>query len=171
MAPQPVGFYCPEASTLPVGCSKGTFGAQPKLGDAAFCSTCPPRTTSSPGSAQCTKCVDSFYSVNTSSTAPGSFECKPCLPGGTICAEGSALATVELPPGRWRLSGASEDVVKCFISSATDSSSNTTGGASWSPCKGGVEIGFEGEGYCQVGYTGPRVRRQRNSPAAKYAPH
>eukprot|EP00966_Prymnesium_polylepis_P033100 769801-Prymnesium_polylepis.1 len=122
--------------------------------------------TSSLGSAQCTKCLDSFYRVNGSSSGPHPFKCEPCLAGGAICAEGTSLATVELPPGRWRLSGASEEVAKCFISSTPDSSNTTGGATAWSPCKGGIEIGFEGEGYCNTGYTGPRVRRQSNSPAA-----
>eukprot|EP00966_Prymnesium_polylepis_P331906 7387456-Prymnesium_polylepis.6 len=84
-----------------------------------------------------------------------------------ICVESTTLATVELLPGSWRLSGASEEVVKCFTSSPTDAD-NTSGlgsvdGSWWSPCKGGVEPGFEGEGYCEKGYTGPRCERCTNS--------
>ena len=133
-----------------------------RLTDAAFCSACLPRQTSKPGSASCTICVESYYYVDTNSTSHGSFNCKECLSGGAVCAEGTTLATVELLPGRWRLSGTSEEVVKCYTSSSTEASnaSSEIDGNWWSPCKGGGDPGFEGDGYCQLGYSGPRVSLQ-----------
>jgi hypothetical protein len=79
------------------------------------------------------------------------------------------LANVELLPGRWRLSGASEEVVTCFTSTATVAGNASVETDStfemdstfWSPCKGGAEPGFEGDGYCEEGYTGPRVNSHR----------
>jgi hypothetical protein len=160
--PQPLGYYCTEASTFPQTCSKGSYGPNTRVTDAAFCSACLPRQSSTPGSASCTLCVESYYKVEeTNSTSRGSFDCKECLSGGAVCVEGTTLATVELLPGRWRLSGASEEVVRCFTSSPTvagnSSDLDVVDGSWWSPCKGGVEPGFEGQGYCENGYTGPRV--------------
>eukprot|EP00966_Prymnesium_polylepis_P165073 3816731-Prymnesium_polylepis.1 len=160
--PCTLGFYCPEASTAPVGCAKGTYGSGTRLGDAAFCTTCLPPTTSLVGSASCTICLSSYYKVDTSSISSTLFDCKPCLTGGSSCAEGTTLANVELQPGRWRLSSISEQVVKCITVSASlaAGSGNATSGApshgEWSPCKGGSEPGVDGDGYCEAGYFGPR---------------
>eukprot|EP00966_Prymnesium_polylepis_P007227 166444-Prymnesium_polylepis.1 len=142
-----LGFYCPEASTFPTGCAKGTYGSGTRLGNAAFCTACLPPTTSLVGSASCTLCLASYYKVDTSAMSSASFECKSCLSGGASCSEGSTLANIELKPGRWRLSSASEQVVKCITVSSglIVYNENATGDAAalgeWSPCKGGSEPG------------------------------
>eukprot|EP00966_Prymnesium_polylepis_P226581 5241675-Prymnesium_polylepis.1 len=151
---QPIGFYCPEASTSPRGCTKGTYGRQIRLTEAAFCTGCPPHQTSSQGSASCTMCVEDYYKVVTDELPTGSFDCKSCavLPGST-CAENTSVADVGLLPGRWRLSGASEQIVQCERVSSSDVNNSW-----WTPCKGGSDPGFEGAGYCQPGHAGPRCQ-------------
>jgi hypothetical protein len=171
--PQPLGFYCPEATTSPIGCQRGTYGSQTRLTEAAFCSACLPSQTSYPGSVSCTMCMQSYYKVEINSTvASSSFECRPCLSGGVTCNESTALASVALAPGRWRLSSTSEEVAKCFFlspdgtshaSDARVADGDSADATWWSPCKGGVAAGLEGEGYCQVGYAGPLCERCTNS--------
>jgi len=54
------------------------------------------------------------------------------------------MATLNMTARNWRHSTATRDTHLC----KTD--------GSWTPCLGGDDAGFEGDGYCAPGYRGPR---------------
>eukprot|EP00966_Prymnesium_polylepis_P073398 1704114-Prymnesium_polylepis.1 len=67
------------------------------------------------------------------------------------------MATLNLTHGFWRLSTATSETHYC----------RSNGG--WSPCRGGVDAGHEGDGYCKPGHRGPRC--ELCSPAAGESEH
>ena len=76
--------------------------------------------------------------------------CEEC-PEGANCPPGTMLRTLELQRGYWRLSRDTLDIRSC-------PSTTTDDGDVWSPCRGGVDVGTDGDGYCEAegGFLGPR---------------
>jgi hypothetical protein len=63
---------------------------------------------------------------------------------GVRCDVDATTAKLNLTGGYWRHSNATLEVWRCKSS------------GSWSPCVGGVDGGALGDGYCALGYRGPR---------------
>jgi len=170
--PCPLGFYCPEASRTPLPCAEGTIGQQERLTGGSLCFQCVPPMWSTPGSTRCTFCLATFFKAPQAASRTSGEDtnadvvvdddgtdneeeelmCDACF-GGATCAANSSLATVELEPGRWRLSGASRVVSECVT---VGNSTHPETGQPWSgPCRGGPASGLDGAGYCEPGHKGP----------------
>eukprot|EP00966_Prymnesium_polylepis_P017695 407573-Prymnesium_polylepis.3 len=120
-------------------CPPGKY--QPGPGEAS-CVVCPTGRGSLAGSSQCDFCAEGYYRPNTMSPASS---CEGCgVIKGVACGTDSVIATLHLTAGHWRHSNTSMEIWRCKAS------------GSWSPCYGGGDAGFEGNGYCAPGYRGPR---------------
>ena len=94
------------------------------------------------GFAQCTICAEDYFRPTAHSSAA---LCSTCdvIPG-VNCSTNTTVATLALVAGYWRHSTATTKTHRCKLD------------GSWSPCRGGAEAGFEGDGYCAADYRGPR---------------
>ena len=132
------------------GCRAGFF--QPS--EAEPCEPCTTVRTSSfegaIGAAECDDACSHGYFWPSLSSNPwdeplSKLECTLCtVVLGTSCRLNATLATLNLTESYWRHSNATNQTWACIVS----------GG--WSPCRGGVDAGHEGDGYCAPGYRGPR---------------
>eukprot|EP00966_Prymnesium_polylepis_P043047 999936-Prymnesium_polylepis.2 len=87
-------------------------------------------------------CAEQHYRPFENSSAS---ECAACeAVKGAICGTNPTVATLNLTMGYWRHSVATIETHRCKSD------------GSWSPCSGGGDAGFDGEGYCAKGYRGPR---------------
>ena len=90
------GYFCPEASTLPKPCPKGSYGPIDLMSDISQCSSCDegyycPQTGLNSSFA---KCHAGYYCVNGSITAqPINQAYGDECPAGTFCIEGSGKPT------------------------------------------------------------------------------
>ena len=142
----PLGFYCQEASSTPSPCAAGTIGQQANLMSAETCYACIAPTFSGEGATECDVCIDGYFSQ------PGEtgLVCDECLEGGE-CPANASLATIVLDTGTWRQQAMASEISSCPTTNFTKAN-----GELWTgPCKGGADAGFEGAGYCEVGYFGP----------------
>jgi hypothetical protein len=94
------------------------------------------------GSGRCTFCAAEFYRPDVNSSAAECESCEAIL--GASCGSDTAIGTVHLVTGHWRHSTATLETWRCHIH------------GNWTPCSGGIDAGFEGDGYCAAGYRGPR---------------
>ena len=115
---------------------------QPEPGEAS-CVACQTGRDSLAGSSQCNFCAEGYYRQNTMSPASS---CEGCgAIQGVVCGTDAVITTFLLTAGHWRHANTSMEIWRCKFAS---------GG--WSPCYGGDDAGFEGNGYCAPGYRGPR---------------
>ena len=98
------------------------------------------------GSAGCTLCAVDYYRTHPQHHAS---DCMPCSAiWGVSCHSNATTETLFLQEGYWRLSALSLEVIKC----------------TWRmPCKGGINAGLKGAGYCIDGHFGPRCERCTHS--------
>jgi len=128
-----------EGQTACEPCSAGEY--QPERGE-AICIPCRAGRYSVGGSSECDICGQSYFRPSANSSAT---ECTTCdaIPG-VSCGTNATIATLNMTARYWRHSTATVETHFC----KTD--------GSWSPCHGGGDAGFEGDGYCARGYRGPR---------------
>ena len=108
----------------------------------ATCSPCREGRDSLTGSAECDKCAAGYYRPSADSSAS---ECRSCgAIWGVSCGFDATIAAVNLTVGAWRHSNLTLETWTC----------KSMGG--WTPCRGGVNAGHEGNGYCADGHVGPR---------------
>eukprot|EP00966_Prymnesium_polylepis_P294374 6798074-Prymnesium_polylepis.1 len=103
------------------------------------CRRCDIGTDSRPASGQssdsrgCTLCAEHYYRLDTHLPAA---ECTPCTGlRGVHCGLNSTLETISIMRGFWRHSTAALEVLPCRSSNE-----------GWTPCSGGQEAGFDGDG-------------------------
>eukprot|EP00966_Prymnesium_polylepis_P199055 4612717-Prymnesium_polylepis.1 len=97
--------------------------------------------SSAPGAVECDVCDAEYYLRD---AATGASSCQPCDSlSGVSCPWNTSLASLVLAPQYWRHSPKTNDSRRCRSS------------GSWSPCRGGVDPGDEGDGYCEPDYRGP----------------
>ena len=93
------------------------------------CVACPSRLSSEVGSTTCDLCAQGYYKDKPSSPP---HECKMCvatLPGAICPNDDTALATIVLRRGRWRLSELSTEILVCAEADG------------FTPCVGGLHTG------------------------------
>jgi hypothetical protein len=138
---------CPEGTVQPKtasvscnACLPSTFSPTPGR---LTCELCPPGTNSTAPYSSCEICEAGRY--RTSASIPASTEsCRSCIFGADCPYQSTTLPTIDLDQGTWRLSDGAR-----FLQLCTLSDNGTTA------CRGGPEIGVEGDGYCEPGHTGP----------------
>eukprot|EP00966_Prymnesium_polylepis_P094668 2191252-Prymnesium_polylepis.1 len=87
-------------------------------------------------------CAAGFYRI-TALIDASQFICSSCVEHAD-CPYNATLETLQLHVQHWRHSNASSEIWRCESR------------GSWSPCRGGIEAGDNGGGYCRDGYHGPR---------------
>ena len=143
----PAGSAALERSVSCSTCHQGTYTASRGM---AQCIPCPYRLSSPNGSTSCSVCADGFFLV-TESNASGDLLSRPdaacpSCPENAACAWNTTLETLRVLPGHWRLSSRSRVMTKCEGANAADR------------CRGGVDAGVDGEGYCGDLYAGPECK-------------
>jgi hypothetical protein len=127
-------------------CGQCGDGSTPNSMIAAFeCDRCGSPTYAFQGAAKCTVCASSFYQQDASMDASAT-NCKSCANASLGCSAGTTLETVELRWGYWRHSEAASQPHRCKKFEG------------WTPCRGGSDAGYDGNGYCEPGYHGPRCQ-------------
>ncbi|KAL1512389.1 hypothetical protein AB1Y20_005647 [Prymnesium parvum] len=114
--------------------------------DGVSCRPCEPGRSSSPGlgntssSSGCTFCAENYYG-----SVESPLRCTSCNTlEGVRCPANTTASTLALHRGFWRHSVTTLETWPCKSQ------------GSWSPCRGGVDAGDEGTGYCEAEYYGPR---------------
>jgi len=129
-----------EGQTQCNACTVGFY--QPELG-AAECRECKTGRNSVSGAAQCTVCSEGFYRPRSDSPAESCERCDQTQMRGVSCGANTTTASLNLTKGYWRHSTNTLRVWPCKVSEG------------WTPCRGGIDAGHEGDGYCELGYHGP----------------
>ena len=106
------------------------------------CLPCKDGQDSEEGSSACTICAQNYYRPHAHSPASDCTMCSAIQ--GVGCGSNTTIETLNLTRGSWRHSQATIQTWSCA----------TSGG--WTPCQGGVDAAYVGDGYCEVGYHGPR---------------
>eukprot|EP00966_Prymnesium_polylepis_P062156 1442362-Prymnesium_polylepis.1 len=120
-------------------CPEGEYQSSPA---ADTCKRCSVGHDSLDGSAACAFCASGYYRPRADSPVA---ECRACdALDGVSCGRNSTIATLSLAQGYWRHSTATIQTHRCRADGA------------WSPCRGGLGAGNDGDGYCEDGYRGPR---------------
>eukprot|EP00966_Prymnesium_polylepis_P333352 7388824-Prymnesium_polylepis.3 len=121
----------------------GRYNPTPGALNIKECERCGTGQDSVSGSATCTICAKNFFR---SSAAASVDECSSCNSTlrGVACGSNATIQTLRLDYGYWRHSTATPQTWRCKL----------TGG--WSPCRGGIDAGSGGDGYCHSGYRGAR---------------
>eukprot|EP00966_Prymnesium_polylepis_P004010 91731-Prymnesium_polylepis.1 len=138
------GHHCPPASTHPIPCRAGEL--QPESGKGE-CRLCRGGQHSVIGSVECTLCAEGYYKDHEGSPAA---DCRSCNDNlmGVRCAQNTTVRSLMLLDGYWRHSTWTIETHRCKHD------------GDWTPCRGGIDAGRNGEGYCanetDGGYTGPR---------------
>eukprot|EP00966_Prymnesium_polylepis_P086447 2001199-Prymnesium_polylepis.1 len=135
-------------------CVAGTH--QPDEGE-AVCLQCLAGLASAPGSAQCAVCAAGFFRPHANSPAVECTRCDDAATKGVECEFNATIRTLVLKARHWRHSTATLRTYPCR--------SNDGG---WTPCRGGVGVGNDGDGYCATGYQGPRCELCDGSAYSRY---
>jgi predicted outer membrane repeat protein len=144
--PCSVGGYCMSGGFFP--CSTGSFNPSPDAFDAGACLSCQAHfgednlVTLEVGATSPTQCVCAADYYDKAMSEAGR-SCKRCNDKDMECTQsGIMLATVPLPPSRWRHTNRTAAIYDC------DSVGNS------SACLGGEWAGTS-DGYCADGHEGP----------------
>ena len=121
--------------------AEGTYNAVLGSKTEEACIKCQTGRDSVPGSEECTICAIGYSRPLANSSAA---ECQPCDAEATSCVRNTTRETLAMNPGYWRHSTATAETHRCKLS------------GSWTPCRGGMDGGLEGDGYCKQGFRGPR---------------
>ena len=161
----PDGFWCDEGATEPQACPAGKFGlVNATLVAEVFCTTCPARTTSLPGSTACRFCEEGYFKSGEDDGNVAKVQCTPCTEDGATCSEtttlgastlthgSTSLAAIRIEPNYWRLSARSTTLSPCL--SSADGNSSCVGGNDAGD-EDEFTPGYAGSGYCKAGHTGP----------------
>eukprot|EP00966_Prymnesium_polylepis_P117171 2707417-Prymnesium_polylepis.1 len=143
-----VGHYQSAAgSSSCVDCPAGDFQSEQ---GATECQRCVRGHDSLPGSESCDMCAAQYYSrIKSNSSAS---DCAPCSAVTDVrCARNTTTETLNLSAGYWRHSAFTNQTWLC------------KNNANWSPCRGGDDAGFDGDGYCEPDYHGVRCELCRSS--------
>jgi hypothetical protein len=122
-----------EFDTRSEGCILCLAGRDSRREDASL------NQTSSLG---CTMCADGYYRPGAHLSASACTTCADI--SGVRCHCNATVETLDLNPKYWRLSTLTTETYRCKED------------GDWSPCKGGMNAGEVGDGYCKEGYRGPR---------------
>eukprot|EP00966_Prymnesium_polylepis_P303148 7002547-Prymnesium_polylepis.1 len=144
-------FGC-KLISLPLPAAAGTYNPEPGGMSDQACQRCDVGQDSAHGSAECRFCASTYYRPHADSAAD---QCAPCSSivtkdghQGVSCMSNTTLGTLALREQYWRHSSATTDLHRCKSSHG------------WTPCRGGVDAGKGGIGYCDNetdgGYEGPR---------------
>ena len=141
---------CPQghfSGTGSIGCTPCPNGSFAEYQRASQCIPCPHRLSSPAGAAGCTICAENFYLLagplgHAVLIAAPDQHCLDC-PEHASCPSSTALETIVVDAGHWRLSNASRVITKCEGRNAD------------ARCLGGASSGVDGDGYCAPLYTGP----------------
>ena len=87
-------------------------------------------------------CATGFYRPDAHSSVDDCMLCSTIH--GVTCGMDATIMTLNVSAGHWRHSMATLQTHDCKSS------------GSWSPCRGGIDAGDDGDGYCAAGYAGPR---------------
>ena len=172
----PVGSWCSLGTYKPSACTAGRYGESPGLASSECtgpcaagyhqpeegqarcipcaagdhqpergkvdCVRCRQGRDSESGSATCLLCADDYYRPNPHLPAS---ECTLCSAiHGVSCASNATLNTLNLTVGYWRHSLSTSETHFCKFN------------GDWTPCLGGIDAADDGDGYCALGYRGPR---------------
>eukprot|EP00966_Prymnesium_polylepis_P089889 2081389-Prymnesium_polylepis.1 len=103
---------------------------------------CTKRHHSVNGSAACLFCAEDFYRPREDSPASACTHCDAI--GGVSCGTDTVIRTLSIDTYYWLHSEHTTATYRCKQS------------GDWTPCRGGVDAGLEGDGYCEPGFHGPR---------------
>jgi len=132
-------FQQVSGSSACAACFPGEY--QPEQG-ALECRRCALGQSSVSGADRCAICAEHY--LRPAATSPV-LACTPCSElHGVVCGVNTTTATLNLTRGYWRHSASTRETHACAY----------RGG--WTPCRGGGDVGVDGDGYCAPGYRGPR---------------
>eukprot|EP00966_Prymnesium_polylepis_P321090 7377409-Prymnesium_polylepis.2 len=134
---------CVEGRVQVPGGSKSSCGCPFGLheSESGMCDVCPRFTSSSAGAVTCDICAEGRFRLD-ARTSVSTENCNQC-PTGAICSFNTTVATMELLEGFWRISMETSEVSACEWKD------------DYTPCRGGVDAGDHGVGYCAPGHRGP----------------
>ena len=99
------------------------------------------RTSPQAGATTCDACTPGFYRVDDDEASFST--CMPCVEGAT-CPFNTTVATLYVEETWWRHSSLTSATYQCLVRDGK------------SPCKGGLDAGNGGSGYCKSGHSGPK---------------
>lgn len=170
-APCPDGFWCNTGKRYPCGVGLYTNGSAlaSERTSLSACLACPPHSstagsnTSSPSGCLCDAGYYDRSTTRSTSALPRLPTCRPC-PDGTLCSnQGTALETLFLKPGYWRVASSSAEIVPCPDITAGCSSTDWACEESTSGCSGGDT---SSSSACRPGLEGPYCLLCANASAA-----
>ena len=139
---------------LLVCAARGRYNPLPGGVSERDCQRCDASQDSVDGSAECTVCAKGYYKPHAFSP---SSECGSCSAiRGVTCGFNTTVETLILDVRYWRHSPATIQMSPC----------KTSGG--WSPCRGGSDLSTDGDGYCVIGYHGPRCELCSENASSMY---